>query len=285
MSLSSGRDQADGLRRILAGQAARHLTFLSAVPAAQKNAVLLNLAAALVRAGNSVQLLDLSLSAQGISSCARPALACSLCDVALQGHAPEHAMREHAQGIRLARLSTQALRQLIDQGADLSGLSRLLGEVSPDANFWLQDADIDEDSPFVLPELSAGEVIVLVSNTPTSIKNAYAQMKEFHRQFGRQPFHLLVLGVSTAQAQMIEKNMALAVNRYLSSKLIALGSIPADEHLSRSMQLGRSIVDAFPMAQAAVAFRELAARLINARAGAPAPHKRPERTLSAALEV
>jgi flagellar biosynthesis protein FlhG len=37
-----------------------------------------------------------------------------------------------------------------------------------------------------------------------------------------------------------------------------MGSVPADEHLNRAARLGRSVIDAYPLAGASVAFRRLA---------------------------
>jgi flagellar biosynthesis protein FlhG len=39
-----------------------------------------------------------------------------------------------------------------------------------------------------------------------------------------------------------------------------MGSVPADEYLQRAARLGRAVVDAFPLAGASVAFRQLAGR-------------------------
>jgi flagellar biosynthesis protein FlhG len=44
--------------------------------------------------------------------------------------------------------------------------------------------------------------------------------------------------------------------------------VPADEYLQRAARLGRAVVDAFPLAGASVAFRQLAGRF--ALAGSPA---------------
>ena len=71
--LDLSNDQAAGLRRILGARKSRYVSVLTALEPAQKNLVLLNLAAALVRAGNEVQLLDASLNADGIASCAAQA--------------------------------------------------------------------------------------------------------------------------------------------------------------------------------------------------------------------
>ena len=225
-----------------------------------------------------------SLSAQGIASRAAPALTRTLWDVAQHGTGLEDAVRAHDPGVALSRLSTQALGLLQSQPAELDKLSQVLRELSPDANFWLLDCDLQTDNPFVLPELSASEVVVLVSNTPTSIKSAYTEMKEFQARFGRRQYQLLVLDASALQAQTIGKNMALAVNRYLASQLLALGNVPPDAHWSRAVQLGRAIVDAFPKAPAAVAFREITARLVSAQADAPHPSRAQARP-TATLEI
>jgi flagellar biosynthesis protein FlhG len=51
-------DQAEGLRRMLAGPKPRIVTFLSATPEDDKGAMLVNLGASLARAGNDVMIVD-----------------------------------------------------------------------------------------------------------------------------------------------------------------------------------------------------------------------------------
>lgn len=51
-------DQAEGLRRMLAGPKPRIVSFLSATPQDDKGAMLVNLAASLARAGNDVVVVD-----------------------------------------------------------------------------------------------------------------------------------------------------------------------------------------------------------------------------------
>jgi flagellar biosynthesis protein FlhG len=59
---------------------------------------------------------------------------------------------------------------------------------------------------------------------------------------------------------MIYKNIAAAASRYLALELQSIGSVPPDEHLARATRLGRTVIDAFPLAGASVAFRDLAGR-------------------------
>jgi len=62
---SRTEDQAAGLRRLLARQTAQRVVLISSVGRELKNAVLFNLAAALVRAGADVQMLDASPAGNG----------------------------------------------------------------------------------------------------------------------------------------------------------------------------------------------------------------------------
>ena len=60
-------DQAEGLRRMLAGPRPRIVTFLSAVPDDDKGAMLVNLGASLVGAGSDVLLVDARSLTRGVA--------------------------------------------------------------------------------------------------------------------------------------------------------------------------------------------------------------------------
>ena len=68
---------------------------------------------------------------------------------------------------------------------------------------------------------------------------------------------------------MVYANMSSAASRYLAVTLTSMGSVPADEYLQRAARLGRAVVDAFPLAGASVAFRQLAGRLALAGMAQP----------------
>src|SRR3990167_1854851 len=61
-------DQAEGLRRMLAGSKPRVFTFLSATSDEDKSAMLVNLGASLARVGSAVLLLDASAGSRGVAS-------------------------------------------------------------------------------------------------------------------------------------------------------------------------------------------------------------------------
>ena len=66
MSHNQGLDQAEGLRRMLGPGTIRIISFISAVPPAQKNEILQNLAAALVQTGSEVHQLVCRITITGI---------------------------------------------------------------------------------------------------------------------------------------------------------------------------------------------------------------------------
>ncbi len=263
-----GLDQAEGLRRILGAQQPRRLAVLSAVGAAQKNAVLLNLAAALVNAGSEVQLLDASQTSTGIASHAFPVLSSCLLSAAQRAQGHEQAVREQAPGIRLAQLSRLPLKGSL-QAEELGLLSQLLRTLKPDSNYWLIDVELEQDDPFVLPEIAQSELLVLTSTAPSSIKRAYSQLKALQARLDRRPCYLLVVGATAQQAELVQQNMGQAASRYLEISLTSLGSIPADEQLLQAESMGRALVSSQPKAEASVAFRRMATQLMSSMQGMP----------------
>jgi len=261
-----GLDQAEGLRRILGAQQPRRLAVLSAVGAAQKNAVLLNLAAALVNAGSEVQLLDASQTSTGIASHAFPVLSNCLLSASQRAQGNEQAVREQAPGIRLAQLSRLPLKDNL-QAEELGLLSQLLRTLKPDSNYWLIDVELEQDDPFVLPEIAQSELLVLTSTAPSSIKRAYSQLKAMQTRLDRRPCYLLVVSATTQQAELVQQNMAQAASRYLEIALTSLGSIPADEQLLQAESMGRALVSSQPKAEASVAFRRMATQLMSSMQG------------------
>lgn len=259
-------DQAEGLRRMLAGPRPRVVTFLSAEPAEEKSAMLVNVAASLQQAGRDVLILDARVASEGIASRLNVQKSATLQQVARGERGIDEAVQPMPQGFGVAALrrgTRSALgedeRQRLGDAFDL-----LAGR----ADIMVVDAELDGDDAFAIPSLADSEIVVQVANSPASIKAAYTIIKRVNAQLGRRPFSLLVTGASEKEAQIVFDNMAQVANRYLAVKLNSVGSVPADEHLKRAMKLGRAVVDAFPLAGASVAFRRLAGRFVMADAAA-----------------
>lgn len=253
-------DQAEGLRRMLAGPKPRIITFLSATNDEDKSAMLVNLSASLVGAGSDVILLDARAVSKGVASWLGVPVGATLLDVARQVRTMDEAIQPMAQGFRLASLTRDPLQSNRKCSIDNSRLANAFNMLVAQADVIVVDGDIGSDDSFPTPAMASGEIVIQVSATPTSIKLAYSMIKRLNSELGRRPFGVLVTGASDREANVVYGNMAQAASRYLAIQLNSMGSVPADEHVHRAARLGRSVIDAYPLAGASVAFRRLAGR-------------------------
>ena len=252
-------DQAEGLRRMLAGPQPRIVTFLSSTPSDDKGAMLVNLGASLSQAGNEVLIVDACQRDYGVARRLEMERHVSLLQVARQECALNQVVQRSAQGFNVALLARDG------QAAGNADEARRLAKafdvlVKKQGGIVIVDGELRRDGSFAVPQLADSEIVVQVSTSATSITNAYGLIKRLAQEFGRRPFGILVTGASEAEAKVVYDNMATAASRYLAVTLTSMGSVPADEYLHRAARLGRSVVDAFPLAGASVAFRALAGR-------------------------
>jgi flagellar biosynthesis protein FlhG len=281
-------DQAEGLRRMLAGPKPRIVTFLSATPADDKGAMLVNLGASLAQAGNDVLIVDACEREYGVAQRLGVRRDASLLQVARQECALNQVIHPVPQGFTVATLSnvvpaqagiqvSMSSRTRLQTGVpafagttllaahavaadDARRLATTFDVMVKQAGIVMVDGECDADGAFPLAAMANSEIVVQVSTSAASITNAYALIKRLSQQHGRRPFGILVTGATEAEARVVYDNMATAATRYLAVKLTSMGSVPADEYLQRAARLGRAVVDAFPLAGASVAFRRLAGR-------------------------
>ncbi|MGZ3237227.1 MAG: MinD/ParA family ATP-binding protein [Burkholderiaceae bacterium] len=253
-------DQAEGLRRMLAGPKPRIFTFLSALPEGEKSAMLINLGASLVRTGSNVLMVDTSMKSSGVMSRLGMTPKVTLLEVARKEGALHEVVQAMPQGFGIATL-TRGPSRVTSQCTDQSSrLTNAFGTLAKKSDIVLVDGELGADDSFPISTMTQSEIVVQVSTSATSIKNAYAIIKRLNAKLGRHPFSLLVTGATDKEAQVVYENMAQAASRYLAVELHTMGSVPADEHLKKAANLGRSVVEAFPLALASVAFRRLAGR-------------------------
>jgi flagellar biosynthesis protein FlhG len=253
-------DQAEGLRRMLAGPKPRIVTILSATSVEEKNAMLVNLSASLARTGNDVLLLDAYATSSGVAARLDAERGASLMEVARQERALNEVVQSMPQGFGVAMLTRGPMRAVAQDVAQMRRLANTFGMLAKQSGIVVVDAELDSNDMLPIPAMASGEIVVQVSNKAVSIKTAYAIIKRLNAQLGRRPFGVLVTGASEVEAQVVFDNMAQAASRYLAVRLTSMGSVPADEHVKRAAHLGRSVIDAFPLTGASVAFRRLAGR-------------------------
>jgi len=283
-------DQAEGLRRMLAGPRPRIVTFLSATPDDDKGAMLVNLGASLAQSGNDVLMVD-ACERDGVAQRLGFAKGPSLLQVARQECALNEVIHHAPQGFSVTsltgRVGTCAHAVRADQNShrvgtsahptnaaawahqnshhvgttdDTRRLATAFDVMVKQAGIVIVDGELGPDGSFPVPLMAESEIVVQVSTSAASITNGYALIKRLAQQLGRRPFGILVTGATETEAKVVYDNMSSAATRYLAVTLTSMGSVPADEYLQRAAKLGRAVVDAFPLAGASVAFRQLAGR-------------------------
>jgi len=250
-------DQAEGLRRMLAGPKPRIVTFLSATPHDDKGAMLVNLGASLAQSGNDVMIVDACTRDYGVAQRLGVDRGPSLLQVARQECALNQVIHPVPQGFSVATMARMAPASA-DEARRLAKTFDVL--VKQAGSIIMVDGEFSDDGTFPVPIMASSEIVVQVSTSATSITNAYALIKRLSQHLGRRPFGILVTGATEAEAKVVYDNMSSAATRYLAVTLSSMGSVPADEYLHRAARLGRAVVDAFPLAGASVAFRRLAGR-------------------------
>ncbi len=263
-------DQAEGLRRMLAGPRPRIITFLSATADDDKGAMLVNLGASLARAGNDVVIVDACDTDYGVAQRLGVDRGASLLNVARQECGLNQVVSAVPQGFNVVTM--KRTRNSHASADDTRRLANTFDVLVKQSGIVIVDGEFDRNDSFPIPIMDHSEIVVQVSTSAASITNAYALIKRLSQQLGRRPFGILVTGATEAEAKVVYDNMCAAASRYLAVHLTSMGSVPADEYLQRAARLGRAVVDAFPLAGASVAFRQLAGRFamsgMQRRAGA-----------------
>jgi flagellar biosynthesis protein FlhG len=254
-------DQAEGLRRMLERPKPRLFTFLSVMPEWDTRTVLFNLGASLRGTGSQVLLVDASAGSSDCYAKLLHARTATLLDVARRERTLDDVIQVLPQGIGLALLSRDKQPDALRVHA--ASIADAFDMLAAQADIVLLNGILDADDAFPIAAMESGEIVIQVSTNSISIKSAYVLLKRLSDKLGRRRFSLLVTGGAEKEAQMVYDNIAQAASRYMATPLDFLGAVPVDEHLTRATGQGRTVIDAFPLASASLAFKHIAGRFLT----------------------
>lgn len=146
----------------------------------------------------------------------------------------------------------------------LSALDTLMKDI----DVLLIDTAAGISSNVMYFNVTAQEVIVVVTPEPTSITDAYALMKVMSLKYQEKKFSLLVNMVSgEAEAKDVCRQLSMVSRRFLDISIDYLGYIPMDGDLTRYVRGQKLVREQRPAAAASKSF-DIVARDLNA---SPAP--------------
>jgi len=261
--LSEGScDQAEGLRRLLVRPSLRVVTVVGARQGLGATSVVVNLAAALSRAGKQVLVLDENLAHDNIANALALKPRFDLLNSVRDDMNWRDVVLHSASGIHVMPVARAIQALSILSEAERGRLLENLSAASWGKDVVLVDATTDGHS--VCASLSGDEPLLLVLNaTADGITESYALLKQMAAQNGRQAFDLVVNKARNEQeSRTVFDNMAQVARRHLQVNLKYLGHIPLDKNMGRAAKQHKPLVETLPGAPASHAFVELARNLM-----------------------
>lgn len=254
------RDQADGLRRIMAKSSARIVSVIGAngQPATQW---MHPLAMSLLAPEQRMLL---------IQATRQPAMAPSLQAITAKNSAIKRAMTRHPQGYDVSCLAendllTSPLSQ--DLKTQLDGIVR---QLAYDYDTVMIETQLDiQAHNLMLPIVAEHELVIQMDRSDTAIKAAYATIKHISQQHGLIPLAVLVTGANHDQGQQYFMRLNQVCKQFLGVTLDFLGAIPAEETQPATKVAGRMKPEVAKQNQTALAFKSVAHRLGKQRITTP----------------
>lgn len=224
-----------------------------------KTNVSVNLGVALCKLGRRVTLLDADLGLANVDVLLGLKPRRNLADV-LEGHATlAEVVVPGPSGLRIvpAASGTQAMVQLGPR--EHAGLISAFSEIAHQMDVLIVDTAAGISDEVISFLLAAQEIIVVVCNEPTSITDAYALIKVLNSQYAVKRVRVLANMVRSQQeGKSVFAKLVTVTERFLEVTLEYAGWIPFDEHVRRSVQRQRAVVDAYPSSKASQSFMDLA---------------------------
>lgn len=268
-------DQAEGLRRLLVTNQTQIVTVVAGKAGMGRTSATINLAAALVRSGKDVLVLDENHAPNNLLDHLGLTAHQDLLDVAQGACQPHEAVLDsHGFGVLSAARAMHALAISRRSAGDGSGLGwdewqrmeSALTEISRGVDVMLVDgAMLAGQAAAVSSSLASGAgLLLVVEATPAGITDGYALIKRLALENARLHFDIVVNKVTNEKAAMtVFENMAKVARSKLSVRLEYLGCVPLDEKIKYATQMGKSVLDAYPAAISTKAYLELAQNLLR----------------------
>jgi flagellar biosynthesis protein FlhG len=233
-----------------------------------KSNVSVNTAVALAELGKKVVVLDADLglanidvllgvrAQQNIEHVLRGE--CSMQDIMVDGPA----------GIKIIPASSGATQMANLGELEHAGIIHAFSELTEDIDTLIVDTAAGISKTVVSFVRACQEVVVVVTDEPTSITDAYAVIKVMNQDANVFRYRVLANMVRTPQeGQKLFQKLAAVSERFLDVSLQYLGAVPFDENVRKAVQRQKVVLEAYPRSKAAASYRAIA----NKIAGWPLP--------------
>ncbi|MCS5708594.1 P-loop NTPase [Candidatus Berkiella cookevillensis] len=179
---------------------------------------------------------------------------CELNDIILKG----------PLGVNIIPAASGVQRLVQLQPLEYMGLIDGFNSLSDQVDTFIIDTAAGISDMVVRFSLAANEIIVVLSDEPTSLTDAYSLIKILNTKYQIKRMKILVnMSSSLTESKEIFAKLTNVADKYLSVSLHFLGWIPNDEYVKRAIKQQKSLMELYPSSKAAQHYREIAAKLID----------------------
>lgn len=228
---------------------------------AGKTTVTVNLGTALAMSGKQTVLLDGDLSLANIDVLLGLKPIHNLSHV-LEGRCTlEDTVVYGLHGLMVIPASSGNKKMAQLSRAENVGIVHALSDFKPAVDVLLVDTGPGITDTVLTLCAASQEVILVATNDPASITNAYALIKVLSSEHGVNRVQVLANQVTNlAEARELHAGLERATEKFLNVTLGFLGAIPHDDWLKAAIRKQKPVVDLYPSAPSARAFQALARR-------------------------
>jgi flagellar biosynthesis protein FlhG len=146
-------------------------------------------------------------------------------------------------------------------------LSQLIGRIrkmEEPADVVIMDTPAGLNNAIVSYSILADTTLVVTTSEPTAIMDAYALIKAIAREKRDHPISVIMNAVRVPrEGEDAMEKLSRAVSHFLKREITCAGSIPLDEHVSRSIMRQEPLVNAFPRSGASLSLAAIARRMMS----------------------
>ncbi len=262
MSMQDTGDQADGLRHLQSARA-RVLAVASGKGGVGKTNVAVNLAVALAQRGRRPMLLDADLGLGNVDVLLGLSSRYHLAHVLAGEKSMEEIIVTGPAGIQILPAASGIASMASLDIRQQAGIMDAIGALESRLDYLIVDLAAGIGSEVLQFSRAADHVLVVLTNEPASITDAYAFMKVMSRDYGLRDFHVLPNMVrDLAEGNKLFERLASVAERYLHIRVHLAGRIPLDHFLRSAVRAQEPVLLRYPQSPAAKAFADLAEQVL-----------------------
>ncbi len=227
-----------------------------------KTDVSVNLSLALADLGRRVMLLDADLGLANVDVMLGLTPQRTLADVIAGDCELRDVLLMGPGGVRIvpAASGTQSMVHLSPM--QHAGLIQAFSDIADNLDVLVIDTAAGIGDGVISFVRAAQEVLLVVTDEPTSITDAYALIKLLNRDYGMNRFRVLANMAHTPQeGRNLFAKLTKVTDRFLDVALQYVGAIPYDESVRKAIQKRRAVYEAYPRCKCSLAFRAVAQKV------------------------